>query len=303
MTTIDLNLAVAFVKVVEAGSFTAAARALGVPTSSTSRAVARLEQALGTRLLQRTTRKLHLTPAGEQYFARVRGALGSFDEASAAVAEMGIAPRGKVRISAAGDFGDGVLSAMVARFTGQYPGIEVEVVITPRWVNLIEEGIDLALRAGTLDDSSLVAHKIAKTDIGIFAAPSYLERRGRPKRFSEIARHDCVLYRRQAGFLPWRLSGPRGVEQVTVSGPVIADDMPFVRGLVVAGAGLGMLPELACGADVAAGKLVRILPAYAVRTGALFVVSPPLKHVPASVSLLREHLIRELKAWFANHGA
>jgi DNA-binding transcriptional LysR family regulator len=299
MTTIDLNLVVAFVKVVEAGSFTAAAHALGLPTSSTSRRVARLEEALGTRLLQRTTRQLHLTPAGELYFGQVRAAIGGLTDASAAVADMGRTPRGKVRLTAAGDLDSGAFSAIVARFLAAHPGIEIEVVLTGRWVNLIEEGFDLALRAGTLQDSSLVAHKIVGTDLGIYAAPAYLERRGRPRRFSDLARHDCVLYRRPSGTLPWRLSGPRGPEQVTVSGPVTADDLMFVRGLVLAGAGLGMLPELACDAEIRAGTLVRVLPAYAVRSGALYVVSPPLKHVPARVSLFRDYLIAELKAWFS----
>jgi DNA-binding transcriptional LysR family regulator len=299
MTTIDLNLVVAFVKVVESGSFTAGARALDLPTSSISRAVARLEDTLGTRLLQRTTRKLHLTAAGEHYFGRVREAIGGLDQASAAVLDMGQAPRGQVRVSAAGDMGDGVLSAIVARFVARHPGIEVDVVLTGRWVNLVDEGFDLALRAGTLQDSSLVAHKIVRTEVGIYAAPSYLARRGRPKRFADLARHDCVIYRRPNGALPWRLTGPRGPEQVSVSGPVAADDPLFVRGLVVAGVGLGMLPEIACGAEVREGRLVRLLPAYAVRSGALYVVSPPLKHVPARVSLFRDHLIAELKAWFA----
>jgi DNA-binding transcriptional LysR family regulator len=299
MTTIDLNLVVAFVKVVESGSFTAAGRALGLPTSSTSRAVGRLEEALGTRLLQRTTRSHHLTPAGEQYFARVRGLLAGLDEARDAVVDMGQAPRGKVRLSAGGDFGEGVLAGIIARFIARHPGVEIEVVLTARWVNLIGEGFDLALRAGTLQDSSLVAHKIAGTDLGIYAAPAYLERRGRPRRFAELARHACVLYRRDTGVVPWRLGGPRGPEQVIVSGPATADDMLFVRGLVLAGIGLGMLPAMACESELRAGSLVRVLPAYAVRTGALYVVSPPLKHVPARVSLFREYLITELKSWFA----
>jgi DNA-binding transcriptional LysR family regulator len=303
MTTIDLNLVVTFVKVVEMGSFTAGARALGLPTSSTSRAVARLEEMLGTRLLQRTTRKLHLTPAGEHYFGQVRTAIGGIDQASAAVLEMGSAPRGKVRLSVAGDIGDGALSAIVARFVARHPGIEIDVVVTPRWVNLVDEGFDLAIRAGTLQDSSLVAHKIIRSELGLYAAPSYLNRRGHPRRLSELSRHDCVLYQRATGILPWRLSGPRGPEQVAVSGSVTSDDMMFVRGLLIAGVGIAMLPERVCSAEVTAGTLVRVLPAYAVRDGALYVVSPPLKYVPARVSLFRDSLIAELKAWFAAHGA
>ena len=208
MTTIDLNLTVTFVKVVEASSFTAAAQALGVPTSSASRAVARLEASLGVRLLQRTTRRLSLTPAGEHYFRQVRSAIAGIDAANSAVVDMGQSPRGKIRVSAAGDLGQGELSAITARFLTRYPQVEIEMVITARRVNLVEEGFDLALRAGTLEDSTLVAHKITRTDLGIYAAPSYLERRGQPRRFSDLTGHSCVLYRQTTGLFPWRLSGP-----------------------------------------------------------------------------------------------
>jgi DNA-binding transcriptional LysR family regulator len=299
MATIDLNLAVTFVKVVEASSFTAAAQALGAPTSSVSRAVARLEASLGVRLLQRTTRRLSLTLAGEHYFQQVRSAIAGIDAANSAVADMGQSPRGKIRISAAGDFGQGALSAIIARFVARYPQVEIEVVITGRRVNLVDEGFDLALRAGTLEDSTLVAHKIIKTDLGIYAAASYLQRRGHPKRLSDLTGHSCVLYRQSTGLFPWRLSGPRGPEQVTVSGPVVADDMMFACGLVRAGVGLGLLPDLAAEPDEAGIPLVRVLPSYAVRSGALYVVTPPLKHLPARVSLFRDHLIGELKTWFA----
>ena len=299
MTTVDLNLTVTFVKVVETASFTAAAQALGMPTSSVSRAVARLEAALGVRLLQRTTRRLSLTLAGEHYFREVRGAITGIDAANRAVVDMGHAPRGKIRISAAGDFGQGELSAITARFLARYPQIEIEVVITPRRVNLVDEGFDLALRAGTLEDSTLVAHRIVRTDLGIYAAPSYLDRRGHPRRLSDVANHSCVLYRQSSGLIPWRLSGPRGPEQVAASGPAVVDDMAFAHGLVRAGVGLGLLPDMVAEPEVVTGQLVRVLPSYAVRSGALYVVTPPLKHLPARVSLLRDHLIGELKRWFA----
>jgi DNA-binding transcriptional LysR family regulator len=299
MATIDLNLAVTFIKVVEASSFTAAAHALGAPTSSVSRAVARLEAALGVRLLQRTTRRLHLTLAGEHYFQQVRGAIAGIDAANSAVADMGQAPRGKIRISVAGDFGQGELSAIVARFLARYPQVEVEVVVTARHVNLVDEGFDLALRAGTLEDSTLVAHKIVKTELGIYAAVAYLQRRGHPKRLADLKDHSCVLYRQSTGLFPWRLSGPRGPEQITVSGPAVVDDMTFALGLVRAGVGLGLLPDLAAESDEAQVPLVRVLPSYGFRSGALYVVTPPLKHLPARVSLFRDHLIGQLKSWFA----
>lgn len=303
MATIDLNLTVAFVRVVEAQSFTAAAQFLGVPTSSVSRAVARLEASLGVRLLQRTTRRLSLTPAGELYFRQVRSAIAGIDAANDAAVDMSQSVRGKIRMSAAGGPGQTEVCAIIARFLARYPEVEIEMVVTARRVNLVDEGFDVALRAGTLGDSTLVAHKVARTELGIYAAPSYLERRGHPRRLSDLVGHSCVLYRQTTGIMPWRLSGPRGPEQVTVSGQVIVDDIMFAQGLVRAGLGLGLLPEMVAEADEPPGPLVRILPAYAVRGGALHVVTPPLEHLPARVILFRDHLIAELKGWMAGAGA
>ncbi len=290
----DLNHISTFVRVVETGTFTAAATALGLPKSSVSRGVAQLEDSLGVRLLQRTTRKLNLTEAGRRYFQQVRAALGGLEQANGAVADMGTEPRGIVRLTAPGDFSGGLLSDVIGTFVRTYPLIHVDVTLTGRWVNLIEEGFDLALRAGKLRDSSLVARKIAVTELGLYASPAYLKRRGPPKRLADLANHDCLLHRSGQGIIPWRLTGPRGAELVAVTGPVTADSLGFIQGLAVKGAGIGLLPELGCEAEVSRGALVRILPAYAIRGGALHVVSPPLRHVPARVALLRECLIKEL---------
>jgi DNA-binding transcriptional LysR family regulator len=207
---------------------------------------------------------------------------------------MGSEPRGMVRVTAPADFGDGMFSEIVADFVRRYPGIQLDVVLTARRVNMIEEGFDLAVRAGKLEDSSLVARKVVSTGFGLYAAPSYLERRGRPKRFADLAKHDCVLHRSARGLFPWRLIGPRGPEVVSVSGAVTADSLEFVRGLVRGGIGIGLLPDLGVEEDLARGAIVRVLPAYAQKGGALYVVTPPLRHVPARVALLRAHLIAEL---------
>lgn len=290
----DLNQISTFVRVVETGTFTAAATALGLPKSSVSRGVAQLEDALGVRLLQRTTRKLNLTEAGRRYFQQVRAALGGLEQANGAVTDMGSEPRGIVRLTAPGDFSGGPFADVIADFVRLYPLIQVDITLTGRWVNLIEEGFDLALRAGKLRDSSLVARKIAAVALGVFAAPAYLKRRGQPKRLADLADHACLLHRSGQGIIPWRLSGPRGPELVTVTGPFMADSLALIHQLAVKGAGIALLPEQTGEADVARGTLVRLLPAYAIRGGTLSVVSPPLRHVPARVALLRDHLIKEL---------
>jgi DNA-binding transcriptional LysR family regulator len=210
MSTIDLNQVATFVKVVESGSFTAAAAALGLPKSSVSRGVGRLEDSLGVRLLQRTTRKLHLTEAGRGYFQQARVALGGLHEANAVVADLGQEPHGTVRITTPADSGDGLFANLIAGFVALHPRIRVEVSLTGRRVDLVAEGFDLAVRAGPLDDSSLVARRVAATDLRLYAAPSYLERRGRPRRLADLAAHDCLALRTSQGLFPWRLTGPRG---------------------------------------------------------------------------------------------
>ena len=291
---IDLNLVAVFTRVVEEGSFTAAAAALRLPKSSVSRAVSRLEEALGVRLLQRTTRKLGLTQAGERYLAEVRGPMERVAEASSEISEMGREPRGLVRVSIAPPLGDSILTDIFVEFARAYPAIRVELVVVSRRVNLVEEGIDMALRAGKLDDSSLVARKLAVGELGLYAAPSYLARRPAPRRFSELALHDAVVYKSASGILPWRLSGPRGVEQVAVTGRVVADDLATVRLLALGGLGIALLPDAAVRTDLERGALARVLPAYVLRGAAVHLVSVPLRHVPTRVKLLRDFLLREI---------
>jgi DNA-binding transcriptional LysR family regulator len=292
---LDLNLVSTFAQVVEAGSFTAVATALGTPKSSVSRAVLRLEEALGVRLLQRTTRKLTLTAAGERYLADVRGPMARVAEASDEVSEMGREPGGLVRISTA-PLEDRAIADLFAAFVRAYPKIRVELVVTSRRVNLIEENIDMALRAGPLDDSTLVARKVAIAELGLYAAPSYLERRGQPRTFAALATHECVLHKSASASVsnPWRLAGPRGVERVEVTGPIVADDLGSVRQLTLAGVGIALMPDIVVRADLERGALVHVLPAYALRGAPVHLVSVPLRHVPMRVKLLRDFLLREI---------
>lgn len=294
--TMDLNLVAMFVHVVQSGSFTAAASVLGLRKSSISRGVARLEEELGVRLLHRTTRRLHLTEPGRAYFNRVRDVASAIDEASAEVKEMGLEPRGTVRMTAVPDSGSSMLAEIIARFVRQYPKIHVELVLTSRAVDLVEEGIDLALRAGVLRDSPLVARKIAATELGLFASPAYLRRRGKPKALRDLTQHDCVLYRPEAGKNVWRLAGPKGEMSVEVTGSIGTDDMSFNAHAAAAGGGIGLLPAVLAAGRFEEGKLVRVLPDYSVTGGALYLVSPPSRHQLARVRLLREFLASALLA-------
>lgn len=296
---LDLNLVSTFAKVVSSGSFTAAAKTMGLPKSSVSRAVTRLEDTLGVRLLQRSSRKLGLTPAGERYLTEVRGPLARVAEATTEIASLTAEARGLVRLSVAPGMVEAGLSRILSVFLRKHPRVQIELVVTNRHVSLMEEQIDLAIRAGKLEDSSLVARRIAVSEMRLFAAPDYLARKGTPRRLQDLAEHDCILFRAAAGIVPWRLSGPRGVEQVSVEGPAIADDFGAVRALAISGVGVALMPDEIGHGTLEHGWLSRVLPEYAARGAAVFVVSPPLRHVPTRVTALRNFLVKEVPAMLA----
>jgi len=290
----DLNHVATFVRVVEAGSFTVAATALSLPTSSVSRAVARLEEELGVRLLHRTTRKLSLTGPGGQYFKRVQAVISEARDAGAEASGQSVQPRGAVRITAPIDFGPLGLPRIITALARKHPGLELDMMLTGRRLDLVEEGIDLAIRAGMLDDSSLIARKITPSELGVYAAPAYLKGKTRPRTPADLRAHDCVRLRPRRGTMAWRLEGPDGVHDVAVSGSIVADDMGFVCGSVLAGAGLGLLPIEIIRKDVKTGRLIRLLPAYALRGTGLYVVWPSQRLLPTRVVLVRDFLVAEL---------
>jgi len=298
----DLNRIAVFARVVEAGSFTAAAEALGVRKSSVSRSVAALEAELGIRLLQRTTRKLALTDAGRAYHERTRDALAALEEAQLAAASLGAAPRGLVRITAPAGFAAG-LAPVTAGFLRAHPDVRVEVELTSRYVDLVKEGFDLAIRGGPLGDSALLARKLGDSEHGFFAAPAYLAAAGRPRRLADLARHECVLYRTAGGSAVWQVDGPGGPEQVSVRGRISADDFEFVRATVQSGLGIGFGPEPVFAPEVESGVLERVLPRYAKRTAPVHIVWPSRRFEPAAVTLLRETLAAELPPWLGRKAA
>jgi DNA-binding transcriptional LysR family regulator len=295
----DLNHVAVFARVVELASFTAAAKLLGLPKSSVSRAVTRLEEELGVRLLQRTTRQLHLTEAGQLYYERARGALSSLDEAASAASTLSAEPRGIVRVTAPGNIGAFDLAELLARFSRQYPLVHVELSMSSRIVDLVAEGFDLALRAGRMADSTLTFRRIGTDSLGLFASRNYLRRRGRPKTIADLAQHDCVLFRGRNGKAEWHVTGPHGQEVVTVRGPVNADEMSFLIQATTSGLGIALLPRVAVrlsskAAGVAAP--VHLFPDYQAPGGELNLVMPTTRLQPASVVALRDFLLKEMTA-------
>jgi DNA-binding transcriptional LysR family regulator len=292
----DYNDIPVFIRVVETSSFTKAAAALGVQKSSVSRSVVRLETELGVRLLQRTTRNLGLTDAGQTFYERVRGALNGFDEAATTVRELGSEPRGTIRVTSMPGGAAFGLAEAITSFTRQYPSILIDVEVSARIVDLVSEGFDLALRAGRLADSSLIAKKVGTTDLVLLAAPSYLKRNGRPRTVRELEKHECVIFRGRSGHASWEVRTPDGEDIVDVRGTVSANEADFVLSAAIAGAGVAALPPQLAREAIARGELEVVLQGNHLKGADLHVVLPSSTFVPARVMLLRDHLVRELSA-------
>jgi DNA-binding transcriptional LysR family regulator len=288
----DYNRVGLFVQVVKSGSFTAAAAVAGLPKSSVSRSVSRLEEELGVVLLQRTTRKLALTEVGQRYYDTVAGSMAALDQAGNDARERGVTPTGTVRVTAPPDLAG--LPEAIARFTRQHAGIRVELTLTSRVVDLVTEGFDLALRAGRLPDSSLISRRIGSSEASVMAAPAYLRRRGRPRQLSDLSGHDWVLFRATGGRATLTLKGPAGEEVVEVEGALVADDMGFCLQATEAGAGMALLPIHTAQEALRAGRIEQVLPAYSYGGASLFVVLPTSRYVPARVALVRDFLVDAL---------
>lgn len=276
---LDLNDIVVFARVVEAGSFTAAARLLGIPKTTVSRRVAALEREVGVRLLQRTTRSLNTTDAGRVYYEHCSQALRAIDDANSRLAEARVEPTGTIRISAPFGFGDHFLTATVFDFLGAYPKTKVELRLTDDILNLVEEGIDLAFRTGVLTDSTLIARKLRATYRILCASPDYLERHGAPDVPADLARHQCVIAGLSAAGANWVLEGPHGQETVTVSGRFAANEMRAAIAAAIAGYGIAQLPHQIAEAPIGQGQLRRVLADYITPAGGVYAVYPSSRHL------------------------
>lgn len=282
-----MALVPAFVEVVRQGSFTAAARVLDLPKSTISRRVSRLEDELGSPLLVRTTRKLRLTEAGEAFFARVASAVEQVEEAARLVTEQQDAPRGLLRVTVPVDVEH--VGSLITRFAARYPELRVEVLATGRRVDLVGEGVDVAIRAGVLADSGLVARKLAGVEFRLFASELYLSRAGEPRSVDELAEHECVLFRPHHGVAHWTLLCPEGEKRLEVRGQIGADDLLFIRQAVIAGAGIGLLPWHVF--TDAHPTVRRVLPEVATPYGGVHLVYPSVTHLPAKVRAFRDFMV------------
>ena len=271
----DLNDMLYFVEVVERGGFAAAGRALGIPKSRLSRRIAELESQLGVRLLQRTTRKLSLTEVGSAYLRHCQAMRDAAQAAKDMVEQVQSEPRGTVRVSCPVTLSQTVLAPLMPKYLQRYPEVRVEMLVANRPVNVVEEGVDVALRVRTsLEDSaSMVVKKLDLTQQILLASPQYLNRRGVPQSPHDLMQHDVLSMSSYEGVAHWRLRSDSGAEvQLQPQTRYVADDLMTLKLAVLGGAGVCYLPDYMCQAEIERGELVHVLPQWCFPPGIVHAV-------------------------------
>jgi len=280
-----------FVLLARHGNLSAAARALDLTPPAATKRLSQLEQHLGVRLVNRTTRTSSLTPEGETYLHYARRILADLREMEEAVSSTRAAPRGLLRVNASLGFGRTAIAPLVSEFALRYPDVEVQLDVTDRPVDLVAEGIDLAIRFGELPDRRLVARRIMSNRRYLAAAPRYLARRGHPAGLSELAHHDCIIHRQNDGAHGvWRLERAGQVETVKVQGMLSSNDGDITLAWALDGHGILVRSEWDLARYVESGRLTIVLPEYVQPGADLFVVYPDKRHQPARVRALVDFL-------------
>jgi len=282
---------VAFHSVVKHSSFAKAAEELSLSPSGVSRIVTRLEERLGVRLVQRTTRSLSLTEAGAAFYARASQILADLQDAEAEVQKATAAPRGNLRVTASVTFGRHYISPLLEQLLAQFPELSIDLTLTNRFVDIIDEGIDLAIRIGALTDSRLIARRLCSNRRVLVAAPSYLTRRGVPTTPDELGGHDCIIYTGFARPREWRLIGPAGPVSVDVSGRVATNNFEVLGDTVRGGLGITVGPTMSVHHWLIAGELVRVLPEYQFEPSAIFAVYPSARQLSTKVRAVVDFLV------------
>ncbi len=286
----------AFVEVARGQSFARAARHLERHVSAVSRAVAALENRLGVRLLQRTTRRVTLSDAGRDYFKRCETLLAELDGADAEVRDSAASLRGSLRVSAATGAGQTLIAPIVPLFLAAHPLMGIDLQLSNRYVDLIEEGYDLALRVGTLAaDSRLVVRRLASTRRVLVASPAYLERRGKPRTPQQLTEHACLVL--DAGPRPrrWELQRGRMQLAVDVTGPLHSNNSFVLLTACKSDSGIGLLPASVATADVRTGELMRVLTAWSSAEQGIYAVYPTARFIPAKVRAFVEFVAVQLR--------
>ena len=277
-----------FARVARTGNMSAAGREMGLSPAVVSKRISLLEDKLGARLFQRTTRQLTLTETGEGYFKRVLDILSLVEEAEDFVSRRNTKPRGTLKVSAPTSFSRLHIAPYIADFLASNPEIEIDLDLTDDFVDIIRDGFDVAIRIAELEDSSLVAKKLAPDTRVICASPKYIEQHGEPKSLADLAEHNCLSAGAQE---LWRLEGPQGQRQLRVKGNIRSNSAEFVREALVAGVGIGLRSTWDISEELKSGKLKIVLPAWRGSTNvAIYAVYPTRDFLPAKVNVFIDFL-------------
>ncbi len=292
-----------FIRVAGAGSFSAAAKQLGMSRALVSLHVTDLEKRLGVRLLNRTTRSLTLTEAGANYLEFCRRMLAEIAEQESSIARLQQEPRGSLKVAAPKSFGTLHLSDAVVSFSARYSDIQLSLILEDysfRAYDFVDQGLDVAVRLGDLPDSSLVARKIAALQWVVCAAPKYLARRGEPKSPADLGKHDCLAHvNLDPNDHAWRLHNSDHVISVKIAGAFSSNSALVLRKAALAGLGIGYLPRYCIDEDLKSGALRQLLPRYSPPERPLYVVYPPASRIPERVRTFVDFLAE----WFGNSSA
>ncbi len=282
----------AFAAVVDQGGFTDAARKMGISKSAVSKHVSSLEARLGARLLNRTTRRVSPTEIGLAYYDRARRVLNDAGEADSLVTSMQSAPSGLLRISVATDFGVNHLSPVLGEFLRDFPDITVNMILNNRYVELISEGFDMAVRIGELEDSSLRARKLTETSKRMIASPSYLQKYGRPMKIDDLNDHKLLHYTSQSNGAVWKLTAPSGEKrQVRTGGWLSVNDGQSLLNAAISGLGIAYLPSFLCAAALREGSVEEVMPVPSRETHGIYAVYPPGRFTQPKVRAFIDFLV------------
>lgn len=298
----DLNDIMVFARVARERSFTRAAETLGMPKSSVSERVARLEARLGVRLLERTTRSLRLTASGTAYFARVSRIAQELEDAEAVVTAAHQTARGVLRVASPLLFAQVFLADVVSEYLTRYPEVQVELIVSDRAFDVVKEELDVAVHVLGEMDAQIVARKLGIGDRYCVASPRYLEARGNPRGPNELAEHDCLVNgpTRQ---VVWAFDKEGGTHAVSLVARYAVSSVELVHRATMDGHGIAILPSFLCANDVAAGRLVRVLDGWAPREVAVHLVYPSNRHLSARVRAFVDLVIERLPTFPSTLGS
>ena len=271
-------------KVVEQGGFARAGAALNLSNAVVTRHVAELEAHLGTRLLNRTTRRLSLTESGQVYLDRLHGILQAVDDADAVASSTSSRPSGNLRLYAYQGFGQYQLARLLPGYAQAHPDVRLDVMLSERTVDLVEDGFDVGIYSGLQKfDASLIARKLCSTEIMLCAAPSYLARRGTPTRPQDLAEHDCLNFDHDQIRNHWTVEGPDGVLSVPIRSTLVSNNGPLLRQCTIAGMGVSICLSYSLGDDISSGRMVRLLPEHHLGQLSITMVYPSRRLLAAKV--------------------